>query len=121
MSAIPAEESAQNGRSRLAANLTIAALFGLFIAYDVWEAIGNLVGIVGYANDLRIGIVGWGWLVLVGAVILPALLWIVATVLGWKRTISQKIALQILALAVSAASYLSIITMFNDTNLFVLS
>ena len=105
---------------RLWLNLTVAAVFGLFVAYDVWEAIGNLVGIVTYANDLRVGVVGWGWIVLVGAALLPLGLWVAAAAVGWRRPVGQKIVLQLLALAVSAAVYLSIITMFNDSNLFVL-
>lgn len=108
-------------RPGVVGNVVVAVLFGLFFAYDVWEALGNLVGIVAYASSLQVAIVGWGWVVLIGAVALPALLWAGAIALGWKRPISQKIAIQLLALAVSATSYLSIITMFNDTNLFVLN
>ncbi len=114
-------ETVQPVRTGVVANVVIAIVFGLFFAYDVWEAIGNLVGIVSYANALQVGIVGWGWVVLIGAIGLPALLWLAAIALGWKRSVPQKLAVQLLALAVSATSYLSIITMFNDSNLFVLN
>lgn len=110
---------AHPSRSRIE-NIGVGVLFGLLFAYDVWEALGNLVGIVAYANSLQVGIVPWGWVVLVGAVLLPAVLWVAALILGWKRSIGQKLLVQILALSVSAVTYLSIIRMFNDTNLFVL-
>ena len=60
-------ETVQPVRTGVVANVVIAIVFGLFFAYDVWEAIGNLVGIVSYANALQVGIVGWGWVVLIGA------------------------------------------------------
>ncbi len=106
---------------QLALNALVAVPFALLFAYDVWEAFGNLVGIVSYANSLRVGVVGWGWIVLIGSAALPALLWMLALVLGWRRPVPQKLVLQLLALTVSAATYLSIITLFNDTNLLQLS
>lgn len=114
-------ESAPASSKALVLNLIVAVPFGLLFAYDVWEAIGNLVGIVSYANTLQVAVVSWGWVVLVGAVLLPALLWLGATLLGWRRRLSHKVLLQVLALAVSAATYLSLITIFNDTNLFSLA
>ena len=109
----------QSGLRGALLNVIVAVPFGLLFAYDVWTSIGNLVGIVAYANYLQLGVVPWGWVVLLGSIALPAVLWMGAVWLGWKRPLAQKLAIQLLALCVSAASYLSIITMFNDGNLLV--
>lgn len=106
---------------RLLLNVAVAVPFGLLFAYDVWQAIGNIVGIVTWANYLQVPVVGWGWVVLIGSAVLPALIWVLAVVLGWKRPLLPKLAIQFLGLCVAAATYLSIITMFNSTNLLVLN
>lgn len=105
---------------RVASNAAVAVVFGLFFAYDVWQAIGNFIGIVSNANQLQVAVAAWGWVVLIGAVALPALLWMLAIVLGWRRPLLQKIAIQLLALTVSSVTFLSIVTMFNDSNLYIL-
>ncbi|HLP22570.1 MAG TPA: hypothetical protein VK139_00825 [Microbacteriaceae bacterium] len=115
------DESGRSERRVRIRSLVIAAVFGLLYAYDVWEAAGNLVGIVTYANGLQVAVAAWGWAVLIGATVLPGALWVAASLLGWRRSAPQHVALQLAALALSATSYLSIITLFNDTNLFVLA
>lgn len=50
---------------------SVAVLFGLFFAYDVFEAVGNLVGIVGTASGLAVPVLPLGWVVLIGGLLLP--------------------------------------------------
>ena len=104
-------------RGSLVFNVALLAVFGLLFAYDLWEALGNLVLLSGYAASLDIGIVWWGWVVLVGSALLPLVLLAVAARISWRRPLAVKLAVYFLALCVSAASYLSIITLFNDSNL----
>ena len=115
----PELSEAQRSRARLiATNAAVAIPFGLFFAYDVWLAIGNLYGIVANANQLQVALVGWGWPVLIGAIAIPVVLWVAAILIGWRRPVLQKLSVQLLALAVSSLTYLSIVTMFNDSNLY---
>lgn len=115
----PELSEAQRSLARLiATNAAVAIPFGLFFAYDVWLAIGNLYGIVANANQLQVALVGWGWPVLIGAIAIPVVLWVAAILIGWRRPVLQKLSVQLLALAVSSLTYLSIVTMFNDSNLY---
>jgi hypothetical protein len=65
--------------------ITIAVLFGVFYAYDVWEAVGNLVGLNVYADGLGIALTGAGWALLVVGVALPLLVFGTAFWLGRRR------------------------------------
>jgi len=65
--------------------ITIAVLFGVFYAYDVWEAVGNLVGLNVYADGLGIALTGAGWALLVTGVALPLLVFGAAFWLGRRR------------------------------------
>ena len=90
-SASPGSRAADDDRSvaRSATPLwlaiTIAVLFGVFYAYDVWEAVGNLVGMNVYADGLGISLTGAGWALLVTGVALPILVFGAAFWLGRRR------------------------------------
>ena len=98
--------------------MTLAVLFGLFFAYDVWEGLGNLVGMLTIANELGLGLSVLGWIVLLTAMLLPIALFGLAFWLGYKRPPLQQIALYLAALAVSAALYLGVYTVFGPVTLF---
>lgn len=97
--------------------MVIAVLFGLFFAYDVWEALGNLLGMLSFADNLGVGLTTLGWVVLIGALSLPIILFGLAFWLGMKRGPVQQIALYLAALAVSAVLYLDIYTVFGPASL----
>lgn len=85
--------------------LVLAVVFGLLLAWDVWEAVGNLLGVTGTASALGTSVSGVGWAVLILAVVLP-----VAAFLGvlWfgRRTgvVSLAIAYATVTVVVSALS-----------------
>lgn len=93
--------------------VALAIAFGLFFAYDAWEAVGNLVGITTLATTLGTSITGLGWVVLVAAILLPILLFAIAFLLGRRRTAVVQVALYLTGLAVSAALYLDILLLFG--------
>lgn len=62
--------------------VVIAAVTGLFYAYDVWEAVGNLVGLNLYADSLGVGLTAYGVVVLIIGVVLPFLVYAIAFWLG---------------------------------------
>ena len=93
--------------------MTLAIGFGLFFAYDAWEAVGNLIGMAGIATALETTITGLGWVVLIAAILLPVVLFAAAFLLGRRRTAVMQAALYLTGLAVSAVLYLDILLMFG--------
>lgn len=97
--------------------MVLAVFFALFFAYDVWEALGNFVGLLNFANGLDRSLNVVGWVVLVGALVLPIALFALAFWAGRLRGPLQQIALYVAALAVSAVLYLDIFTLFGAASL----
>lgn len=93
--------------------ITLAIAFGLFFAYDAWEAVGNLVGVADLAGALDTSISGLGWVVLIAAILLPEALFAAAFLLGRRRPVVVQAALYLTGLAVSALLYLDILLMFG--------
>lgn len=97
--------------------MVLAVVFGLFFAYDAWEALGNLLGMLSLADTLGLSMNALGWIVLIGALVLPVALFAVAFWAAHTRGPLQQIALYLAALAVSAAIYLDIYTVFGPASL----
>ncbi|MFC9920110.1 bacitracin resistance protein [Agromyces binzhouensis] len=93
--------------------LVLAIAFGLFFAYDAWEAVGNLVGIAGVASALGTTLSVTGWIVLILAILLPVALFAIAFLIGRRRSALVQAALYLAGLAVSALLYLDILLMFG--------
>lgn len=93
--------------------IALAIAFGLFFAYDAWEAVGNLVGVADLAGTLDTSISGLGWVVLIAAILIPIVLFAVAFLLGRRRSAVVQAALYLTGLAVSALLYLDILLMFG--------
>jgi hypothetical protein len=108
-----AEVEAPVRRTPFWLEITLAIAFGLFFAYDAWEAVGNLVGVADLAGTLGTSITGLGWVVLVAAILLPILLFAAAFLLGRRCSAVVQAALYLTGLAVSALLYLDILLMFG--------
>lgn len=113
MTAAAAEAVAPARRTPFWLEVTLAIAFGLFFAYDAWEAVGNLIGIAGIASTLGTSVTALGWVVLIAAILLPIALFAAAFLLGRRRTAVVQAALYLAGLAVSAALYLDILLMFG--------
>ncbi|KRC63106.1 hypothetical protein ASE14_04850 [Agromyces sp. Root81] len=66
--------------------ISIAVAFGIFYAYDVWEAVGTLVGMNITAGELGVAITGAGWALLVAGIAVPLLVFGAAFWLGRRRS-----------------------------------
>ena len=66
----------QRSLVRILVNVALLAVFGLFFAYDVWEGIGNFLGVENQAVQLGLGITPLGWVIMYANVFLPAVVWI---------------------------------------------
>ncbi|MFC6355155.1 hypothetical protein [Luethyella okanaganae] len=96
---------------------TIAVFFGLSYAYDVWEAVGNLVGLSSLASGLGTTLSVFGWIVLVFALVLPIILFGLAFWLGRSRGVLAQAALYLVGLGVSATLYLDVYSVFGPGSL----
>jgi len=89
-------------------SLVVAALFGLFYAYDLWEALGNLFNLPVAYDALGIG----GrvpWALLWTGVLVPPLLFAIAFFVGRRRNVFAKALIFLVGLAVVAAFTLAIL------------
>jgi hypothetical protein len=93
--------------------LAIALFFGLFYAYDVWEAVGNLVGLNLQAQSLDTQLSGVGWAVLIFAVVLPVLVYALAYWLGRNRAFGVQALTLLVGLCAVAVISLDIAAAFN--------
>lgn len=90
--------------------LALGILFGLFYAYDLWEAVGNILTLAGVASQLGIALTGTAWAILVVSVVLPIAIFVVAILLGRSRGYLVQALFYVCGLAVSAATYLSLVS-----------
>ena len=93
--------------------VTIAVLFGVFYAYDVWEAVGNLVGLNIQAAALGVPLTGWGVALLVVALLVPFLAFGVALWLGRRRGPLVQVVLLLTGYALVQALTLDLSALFG--------
>ncbi|MET1015440.1 MAG: hypothetical protein ABWX76_01395 [Leifsonia flava] len=93
--------------------LTLAILFGLLFAYDVWEAVGNLAGVSIIASGLETSINAVGWVVLILGILLPVVVFALAFLLGRKRDVLSQVLLYLAGLGAVAAVSLSLLALFG--------
>ena len=93
--------------------LTLAILFGLLFAYDVWEAVGNLAGVSIIASGLETSINAVGWVVLLVGILLPVAVFAGAFWLGRRRDVLAQVLLYLAGLGTVAALSLSLVSLFG--------
>ena len=83
-------------------SLIVAALFGLFYAYDVWEAIGNLFGVPTEYSALGLADRTPWWLLWLGVAV-PPIIFAAAVLFGRRYNVFGKALIFVVGLAVVAA------------------
>jgi TRAP-type C4-dicarboxylate transport system permease small subunit len=91
----------------------LAVIFGLFFAYDAWEAVGNVIGISMLASGLDTSISVLGWVVLIVGIIVPVAVFLIAFFVGRRRDLIAQILLYLTGLGVSAVIALDIVALFG--------
>lgn len=94
----------------------LAIIFGLFFAYDLFEAIANVIGVVGGVNHTNQISKNLGlppaatipWVILVVDILVAPVLYGVAFVIGRRRKLLEKAGFFLIALASSAALSLTV-------------
>lgn len=89
-------------KTRSIVSWIVVGFFALFFAFDVWEGIGNFLGIQAQSFTLGIAISALGWIAIVVGVIAPIILFVLALLLSKKMRLAHAVFLFLLALAISA-------------------
>jgi hypothetical protein len=96
-------------------SITVAIVFGLFYAYDLFEAISNAIGVSAqYAELNRLGEavdrapIAVPWLILVIDLALPVVVYAAAFLIGRRQNLISRVLVFLLGLAVVAALTLSL-------------
>jgi hypothetical protein len=93
--------------------VTIAVLFGVLYAYDVWEAVRDLVGMSLLVGDLGVSFAGAGLGLLIAALVVPLLVFALAFWLGRHRNPLVQVVLFLTGYAVVQALTLDIAAFFE--------
>lgn len=110
--AVVADDAAQATRGRYGwLSLVVAFLFALLYAYDLWEAVGNLIQlpIVYDAYGFGSENVPW-WLLWIG-VLIPLAIYIAAFVGGRRRNVFGKALIFVVGLALVAGLSIGVLAL----------
>ena len=88
---------------------TIAGLLGLFYAYAVWNAIGNLVATLGVFAEAGLTLNALGWFIWIFAALFPLLVWGGAFAIGYRRAPHELFLVRITGLALVAVFWLNVV------------
>jgi hypothetical protein len=88
---------------------TIAGVFGLFYAYAVWNALGNLI------QAAPLGMNALGWFLWIFATLFPILVFGVAFALGFRRPAGTFALIMLTGLALTAVFWLDVVA-YTTTN-----
>ena len=80
----------------------LAAVFALLFAYDVWEGIGNFIGVMSQSLSLGIAMSAFGWFAVILGIVAPVILFFGALWFTRKKTFAPALVIYIVALSISA-------------------
>lgn len=100
----------------------VAWITGVFLTilylYAVVTAVGNLMGMSGLADTLRIGLSAAGWTWMVIGIAMPAVLLSLALILSRKRTTGIRILLLTLGITVVAVLQIDLMHLIPESSYF---
>lgn len=86
----------------------IVTVFALLFADDVWEALGNFIGINYQRLALGLDLTGWGWAFLLFGIFVPVILFFLALFVTRKMPAWRSLPIFIVAVMISAVIALDI-------------
>lgn len=93
--------------------VTIAVLFGVLYAFDVWEAVRDLVGMTMLVGELGVSFAGIGIGILIAALLAPLMAFGIAFWLGRRRGPLAQITLFLVGYALVQALALDFSAIFE--------
>jgi hypothetical protein len=88
----------------------ITGILGLFYAYAVWNAIGNLTETLSVAGDLGLTLNALGWFLWIFAAVFPIIVWSAAFALGYRHPPHHLLLVMVAGLALVAVFWLDVVS-----------
>jgi hypothetical protein len=108
----------ENNRPSIFGRLTVLVVAGFLFAYPFWTAFGNLLNLPSYfESQFGASIDGVLWGLLIAGMALPALAFVGASIIGWKRGAGSMALLYTVGFAAVNATALSILAFEKDIEL----
>ncbi|MBW9118621.1 bacitracin resistance protein [Microbacterium trichothecenolyticum] len=104
--AVPA---ARRGRTPTWLVAAISGVIGLFYAYAVWNAVGNLVATLGVFAAAGLTLNAFGWFIWIFAAVFPLLVWGGAFAIGYRRAPHELLLVMLTGLALVAVFWLNVV------------
>ena len=97
----------------------IAGVFGLFYAYAVWNAVGNLIASAEAASAAGVSLSALGWFLWIFAAAFPIIVFAAAYRVALRRVAWQILLIMLAGLALVAVFWLDVVayTALNTTSL----
>ena len=87
----------------------IAGGFGLFYAYAVWNALGNLIQSIQFAGENGFVLSALGWFIWIFATAFPIIAFAAAFAIGYRRPAHHFILVMLTGLALTAVFWLNVV------------
>ncbi len=106
---LPAEPSRRPAYG--VASIVVAALFGLFYAYDLWEAVSTFFELPTFYRAFGYDVDQLPWWILVIMLVLPVVVYIIALLVGRRRPILERALILLVGLSLVAGMSLGLIAL----------
>ncbi len=93
------------------ASIVLAAFFGLFYAYDLWEAVSTFFELPTFYRAFGYDVDQLPWWVLVLMLVLPILVYVIALVVGRGRPLLERALILLVGLSLVAGMSLGLIAL----------
>lgn len=104
-----ATPGARKGRTPTWLVAAICGVVGLFYAYAVWNAVGNLVATIQVFEGAGLSLNALGWFIWIFAAVFPLLVWAGAFAIGYRRAPHELLLVMITGLALVAVFWLNVV------------
>lgn len=113
------EAHAERKSTPMPALVGVGGLLGLFYAYAVWQAVGNLVGATQAAAAVELSLNGLGWAIWLFAIVFPVLAFAAAFALSWRRGVRTYTLVLLTGLGLVGVFWLNVVayTSLNTASL----
>lgn len=111
-------ETDEKNRPSVVGRLAVLVVAGFLFAYPFWTALGNLLNLPSYfETQFGASVDAVLWVLLIAGVALPALTFVGASIIGWKRGAGSMALLFTVGFAAVNATALSILAFEKDIEL----
>jgi hypothetical protein len=93
------------------ASIVVAAFFGLFYAYDLWEAVSTFVDLPTFYRAFGYDVDQLPWWILVIMLVLPIVVYVIALLAGRRRPILERALILLVGLSLVAGMSLGLIAL----------